>query len=95
MDAFRTADETIFRRKARDYFRLQDDPPRSMARAAPERIWRDLEGARCPDGAAASPSGVSLSERVSIAARSLLGEPWVKENLPVKDFPSENERKRR
>jgi len=81
VDAFRTADETAFRRRARDYFRCQDGPRRSASTAAPERIWRDLEGARGPDGPAASPRGVSLIGLVAIIEEAACHAPRLGHDL--------------
>jgi hypothetical protein len=75
VDTFWTIEETIFRRKARDYFCRQDDPFRTPASAKPARIWRDLGGARDAAGGKASPAGVILSERVLIIEEAALYSP--------------------
>lgn len=66
MDAFRTLEERAFRRKARDFFLRRGDALRSTAPVPSDKIWRELGGAGNAGDAAAPPSGLSLSDRVSI-----------------------------
>jgi hypothetical protein len=65
VDEFRTAVETAFRQKARDYFRGLADDERSATPAKPETIWHDIGRV----------SGGSLAERLAIIEEAASHDP--------------------